>query len=286
MLTRLCGGLAFSVFLSPFAPSPAALGQETPEYEVYAIEYGVLPDRQLSAFLPGADPSIRTDMSLMVWLLRGPDGHNILVDAGYRPDFSNTLTPSIEEYLRPDLALEKLGVSPGEISDIILTHIHWDHADGLPLFPNAHVWLQKAELEFHKARAIESSGDSTDIEPRFLRDLVELNVKGRVTLLDGDALEVFEGIRVYTGPKHTFASQYVGVNTAGGTVVVASDCAWFYANFELGLANSLTLDPEADLKAFERMKRIAARPDWILPGHDPGVFEKFPNPVEGVARIR
>lgn len=188
--------------------------------------------------------------------------------------------------MRPDLALAKLGVSPEEISDIILTHVHWDHADGLPLFPNAQVWIQRAELEFHEATARETHGDSLAIEPRFLRELVELNAAGHVNLVDGDNREIFEGIRVYTGPKHTFASQYVGVNTSGGTVVIASDCAWFYANIELGLANSLTLDPDADLEAFERMKRIASKPDWILPGHDSRVFERFSNPIEGVARIR
>lgn len=285
-MTRSWGGLAIALVFPTFLPSIAVHGQETSEYEVYAIEYGVLPDRQLSQFLPGADPSLRVDMSLMVWLIRGSGGHNILVDAGYRPDFSNALTASIEGYIRPDLALAKLGVSPEEISDIILTHVHWDHADGLPLFPNAQVWIQRAELEFHEATAREAHGDSLEIEPRFLRDLVELNAAGHVNLVDGDDREIFEGIRVYTGPKHTFASQYVGVNTSGGTVVIASDCAWFYANIELGLANSLTLDPDADLEAFERMKRIASRPDWILPGHDSRVFERFSSPIEGVARIR
>lgn len=286
MLTRLRRDLSILLFFSSFLSVPPALGQEAPEYEVYAIEYGVLPGQQLSEYLPGADPSIRVDMSMMVWLIRGSDGHNILVDTGYRPDFSNALATRIEGFLRPDLALAKLGVAPEEISDIILTHVHWDHADGLPLFPNAQIWIQKAELEFHENRARESSGDSIDIEPRFLRELVELNQEGRVNLVAGDDREIFTGIRVYTGPKHTFGSQYVGVNTSGGTVVVASDCAWFYANLELGLANSLTLDPEADLAAFERMKQIASKPDWILPGHDPAVFEKFPTPGNGVALIR
>ena len=286
MLTRLRRDLAILLSFSSFLSVPPALGQEAPGYEVYAIEYGELPGQQLSEYLPGADTSIRVDMSMMVWLIRGPDGHNILVDAGYRPDFSNALAARVEGYLRPDLALAKLGVAPEEISDIILTHVHWDHADGLPLFPNAQVWIQEAELEFHEARAMEISGDSIDIEPRFLRELVELNREGRVNLVAGDDQEIYSGIRVYTGPKHTFGSQYVGVSTSGGTVVVASDCAWFFANLELGLANSLTLDPEADLEAFERMKQIASRPDWILPGHDPAVFEKFPTPGDGAALIR
>lgn len=80
-MTKSWGGLAIALVFPTFLPSIAVHSQETPEYEVYAIEYGVLPDRQLSQFLPGADPSLRVDMSLMVWLIRGSGGHNILVDA-------------------------------------------------------------------------------------------------------------------------------------------------------------------------------------------------------------
>ncbi len=285
MSTRLSTVLVLALLGSPPLPSPVC-GQESPEYEVYAIEYGWIPDVALSSMLPGADPELRVDMSAMVWLIQGPDGKNILVDTGYRPDVSNATSRSIQDYLRPDEAVTKMGISPEEISDIILTHVHWDHADGLSLFPNAHVWVQKAELEYYATSAWQENGDHAGVLPRTIPEIVQLNTEGRVTLIDGDDRDIFAGIRAYTGPRHTFASQYVGVNTSGGTVIIASDCAWFYANLELGLANRLTFDPEADLMAFQRMKALAPKPEWILPGHDRAVFEKFPNPVEGVARIR
>ena len=69
-------------------------------------------------------------------------------------------------------------------------------------------------------------------------------------------------------------------------MIAASDCIWLYANLELGKANALTFDPEAGVKTFDRMRQLASKPEWILSGHDRTVFEKFPNPVEGVARIQ
>ena len=284
MSKRLNTHLLIALLIGPLVVPSPAIGQATTEYEVYAIEYasgGVAP---MAEVLLGADTSLTVDLTYLVWLIKGPDGRNVLVDAGYRPDIPNHTVP--QDYVRPDQAVAKLGVPPEDVTDIILTHFHRDHADGIPLFPNAHVWVQKAELEYYATEAWQEGGNAAGVEPRNVPELVKLNTEGRVTLVEGDDQEIFEGIRVYTGPKHTFASQYVGVNTSGGTVVIASDCLWFYANLELKLEKTYTLNPEADFEAFDRMKQLASNPDWILPGHDRTVFDKFPNPFEGVARIR
>lgn len=116
--------------------------------------------------------------------------------------------------------------------------------------------------------------------------LVKLNTDRRVNLVDGDDREIIDGIRVYTGGRHTFASQYVGVRTAGGTIVIASDNMYLYENLEQHAPIAQTFDAESNLKAQDRMKQIAARPDLIVPGHDRAVFIKFPKPGNGVARIQ
>ncbi len=109
-----------------------------------------------------------------------------MVDTGYRPDVSNATSRSAQGYLRPDRAVAKLGISPEEVSDIILTHLHWDHADGLPLFPNAHVWVQKSELEYYATTAWQENGNHDGVLPRNIPELVKLNTEGRVTLVEGD----------------------------------------------------------------------------------------------------
>ncbi len=289
MLKRFGMDLVAVLILFLFsAPAPLS-GQTEPDYKIYAIEYASIPDWDVAEMLLGADSPVIVDGSMMVWLIKGPEERNILVDTGCRPGHSNlaNLDPEARRrYIRPDEAVAKIGIEPENITDIIITHLHWDHADGVRLFPNAHIWIQKAELEYYATSAWQEGGDHRGIDPRNVTELVELNTAGRVTLVDGDDQEIFPGIRVYTGARHSYASQYVGIKTPDGTLILASDNVWFYANLKKNLANSLTFDPGAQLKAQDRMRKLASKPDWILPGHDGAVFEKFPNPVKGVARIR
>ena len=99
-------------------------------------------------------------------------------------------------------------------------------------------------------------------------------------------VKLLPGITAYTGGKHTFASQYVGVRTAKGTVVVASDNCYLYENLDKHRPIAQTLDARSNLAAQDRMKRLASKPQWIVPGHDPGVFKRFPGVGVGVVAIR
>ena len=113
----------------------------------------------------------------------------------------------------------------------------------------------------------------------------DLKAAGRVQLVDGDAKEILPGITAYTGGKHTFASQYVGVRTSSGVVVLASDNAYLYENLEKRLPIAQTLDADANVKAQERMMTIAATPSLVIPGHDPAVFERFQTVTPNVVKI-
>jgi glyoxylase-like metal-dependent hydrolase (beta-lactamase superfamily II) len=92
-------------------------------------------------------------------------------------------------------------------------------------------------------------------------------------------------VTVYTGGKHTFASQYVGVNTKSGRMVVASDNVYLYENLDKHVPITATLDAKSNLAAQDRMKQLATHPRFIIPGHDPDVFVRFPKPGNGVARL-
>ena len=286
MSKTLLSNLVSLLFLWPLFASTSASGQSVPDYEIYAIEYGRISGADVTDLLLGAGSPVTVDLSLMVWLIKDPHGGVILVDTGCLPDNPRLNADYRKEYVRPDQALARLGISPEDITDIIITHLHWDHSNGISLFPNAHVWLQREELEYYATTAWQKGGDHRGVDARDVLEMVELNTQGRLTLIDGDDQELFDGIRVYTGGRHTFASQYVGVNTPDGTVILASDSMWFYANLVLNVTNSLTFDPEADRIAQARMKDLAGNPEWIIPGHDGAIFERFPNPVEGVAQIR
>jgi len=260
-----------------------ARGTEPAEYEVYAIEYAGLKDLPVNALVADAEPARKVDIAFMIWLIRG-HGHTILVDAGfYRERFLESWHPV--GYVKPSLALARLGIKPEDVTDIIITHLHWDHADGVDLFPNAHVWIQKDELR-HYASEAQSKPSNGGVFAEDVVPLVALEQHGKVTLVDGDDQAILPGITAYTGGKHTFQSQFVGVQTSAGMVILASDNVYLYENIDRHRPIAATLDAESNLRAQDRMKQLAGDPKRIIPGHDVLVMSRFEQPIPGVARIR
>jgi glyoxylase-like metal-dependent hydrolase (beta-lactamase superfamily II) len=257
---------------------------EPPAYEVYAVRYAKLLDFAVADLVQGADRGRKLDLAMMVWVLKGPDSRTVLVDTGfYRPQFVKG--EQVADYTRPDKALERLGIKPDEVTDVVVTHMHWDHADGADLFPKARVWIQKEEFNYYTSKVRRPSGDDTGPASDHCQAMVKLNSQRRVHLVDGDAREIIPGVTVYTGGRHTFASQYVGVNTKAGTVVIASDNLYLYENLDKHVPIAQTFDAKSNLAAQDRMKRIATNTRLIIPGHDPEVFVRFPKPGHGVARL-
>jgi glyoxylase-like metal-dependent hydrolase (beta-lactamase superfamily II) len=276
--------LIFSALLLLALPASAQT-QPHPTYEVYALSYGVYPNFPVSGLLSGADKSRRVDLQMMIWLLKGSNGKNILVDTGCYHE-NVVKGKGIQNLIKPSDAIAKLGVAATDITDVIISHMHWDHADGMDLFPNAKIWIQKDEYGYYTGAAWRTGGKHGGIEPDDVLTLVKLNMAGHVNLVDGDNVEIIDGIKAYTGGRHTYASQYVGVRTSAGTVVIASDNMYLYENLEKHAPIAQTFDFESNLKAQDRMTQIASRPDLIVPGHDPAVFVKFTKPGNGVAKIQ
>ena len=272
-LAAACGG---------HSSSSTAVTPATPTYDVYAVRYASIPFR-VSGLIAGADTSRRIDIAMMVWLLEGSNGRKVLVDAGFhRSDLVARWKP--KDFSTPAAAVERAGVKPEDVTDVVISHIHWDHLDGVDLFPNARVWIQRDEFTHH----LDSTGAVKDraIDAADAKILAELARRGRVMLVDGDSQEIIPGITTYTGGKHTFASQFAAVKTSAGTVVIASDNMYLYENLARHVAIAQTLDAASNLRAQERMVTLASDPRLIVPGHDPDVFTRFPSPGDGIARIR
>jgi len=288
--------LSFLTYASALACSSllSLLGSEVssqtvPTFEVYAVSYGRAQESiPLSSVAVGANPDRTLQINCMFWFLKGSNGRNILVDTGFLRDSPHFLTYplTIVDYVRPDSALASLGIQAEDVTDIILTHLHWDHADGISLFPTARVWVQRAEFEYYTGDAWQREEEPAGVDARDIIQLVGVNAQGRMRFIEGDGQKIYEGITAYTGPKHTYSSQYLGIETGGETVVLASDNLVAYEAYGLPFPPSLSLDPAADLLAHHRMRTIASSPDLIIPGHDTAVFHRFPSSSEWVARIR
>jgi glyoxylase-like metal-dependent hydrolase (beta-lactamase superfamily II) len=260
----------------------ATLSAQSPRYEVYAISYAVIPNFPVAELVEGADKQRKIDIQMMIWLIRG-NGRSILVDSGfYRPQFFRSW--KVREFLRPDEAVALAGVRPNEVTDVILSHAHWDHAGGADLFPKATVWIQKDEYAYYTGPAWQPGGKHGGIDRDDLAALDRINAANRLRLVDGDR-EILPGIRVYTGGRHTYASQYVSVETRSGTIVLASDNLYLYENLEKHLPIAQTFDRESNLAAQAKMKALAGDPRRIVPGHDPAVMTRFPKVVDRVVRI-
>jgi glyoxylase-like metal-dependent hydrolase (beta-lactamase superfamily II) len=255
-----------------------------PTYEVYAVRFADV-SYSVASLVAGAERGRSIDIAFTIWVARDPaSAHVVLVDAGfYRDKFLQQWHPN--NFVKPSEALTRgLGIQPDAVTDIIVSHSHWDHADGVDLFPRAKVWIQKEEYEYYvgdNGEVLHRGGVDAEDAKMF----AALKAAGRVELVEGDDREILPGIRVYTGGKHTFASQFAGVSTRAGTVVLASDNAYLYENLEKHLAIGQTLDAASNLAAQERMLKLAAAPRLVIPGHDPSVFERFPVAKPGVVRI-
>lgn len=265
------------------ATSALAQTDKKPQYEIYAVRYAVIPDFPVIALVKGADPSRKLDIAMTVWLVKG-NGRNILVDSGfYRDKFFKDW--KVKDFVKPSEAVALLGVKPEEITDVVISHMHWDHADGLDLFPKAKIWIQKDEYAYYTGEAWQHPRTHGGIDPDDVLALVKANMEGHVGMVDGDNQEIIPGVTCYTGGKHTYQSQYVGVSSKAGTVVLASDNMYLYENLDKHVPIAATLDADSNLRAQDRMKQLAGDPKRIIPGHDPAVFDRFPKVNERAVRI-
>jgi glyoxylase-like metal-dependent hydrolase (beta-lactamase superfamily II) len=263
--------------------------QVPPSYEIYALKYFGLRSVPLSDLALSAPVKDTMNMYFMYWLIRGINGKNILVDAGFRNDLDIFKQLNSSFYIRPDSVLFELNIKADEITDIILSHPHWDHIDGVSLFPKAHIWIQKEDYNYFVGEAWQKDGRHQGFYKRDVDSLVSLNIAGKLTLVDGDDREIIPGIKVYTGSRHTFNSQYVLVQTGGDKVILASDNIWIYYNLDHLKSSPYpngTFDTTAYVRTMQRMKTQASDLKYIIPGHDPAVFSKFPLIKPDIVKIR
>jgi glyoxylase-like metal-dependent hydrolase (beta-lactamase superfamily II) len=252
-------------------------------WEVHAIRYAERGGRtRADSFVFDDDHAAPHPIDYFMWLLRrGPEGAReaILVDAGYDDaEGARRARPVLRE---PHAALAPFGLAPEDVTTLICTHLHYDHAGGLHLFPNARIHLQAAEMAYATGPCMCHATLRMPFTADHVCEAVRRLYAGQVVFHDGDG-EVAEGVTVHRIGGHSRGLQAVRVRTEAGWLCLASDAAHFYENLLAEKPFPIVVDVEDMLRGFATLRRLASSPGLIVPGHDPLVRRLFP-PAEGAA---
>ncbi len=243
-------------------------------WEVYALKYSERNDRtRADSFIFEENINQQHDMDYFIWLLRCND-ELILVDTGYDArDAVPRQRPTLRE---PADALRQFGVRPEDITDLVITHLHYDHAGGLPQFPNATIHIQAAEVAYATGPCMCHDALRMPYTASHLCDLIQRIYSGRVVFYEGDA-QIADGVIAYQIGGHSRGLQALGVQTESGTLCLASDASHYYENVFLRKPFPIVVDAQNMLDGFNRLEEIATDRSLIIPGHDPLVTSYFPN---------
>jgi glyoxylase-like metal-dependent hydrolase (beta-lactamase superfamily II) len=262
---------------------PVVFSAQSNTYDIYAIKFGERNHYvKMKDVAVGDISNDSTKVFFMYWLLKGTNGKTILVDAGFTQDAG--INPKFITFTAPYKLLSATGTKPEEVTDIIITHPHWDHVGGIDLYPNAMVWMQ--EEDYSNFISEKKDPESSGFNIKDIKKVRDRKARGGLTLIKGDDKAILPGIKVFTGSKHTAGAQFVLLNNGIQDVIIASDNSWFYYNLLNLLPVPITLDQEAYTRNLARMRQYVKDPDLIIPGHDPLVFTKFKTVAADVVQIK
>ncbi len=242
-------------------------------YEIYAIRYGH-HDRKASENFLGGDPHDDRSMPLdyFVWAIVGKQ-RTFVLDTGFDAEMARKRQRHL---LRsPGEGLQAIGIDPRSVQDVIISHMHYDHAGNHDLFPNARYHVQDREMTYCTGRYMGHPPLRMAFEEGDVIAMVRKLFAGRMQFHDGDD-EIAPGLSVHAMPGHTMGLQAARVWTRRGWVVLASDAAHFYANIEQGRPFPVVYNVGDMLESHRRLYRLADSPDHVVPGHDPLVLRRYP----------
>ncbi|HYC44525.1 MAG TPA: N-acyl homoserine lactonase family protein [Burkholderiales bacterium] len=253
-----------------------------PVYEVFAIRYARRDARRHEHFVGGDPHDAPMNMDYFVWLIRNAD-RTIVIDTGFTAEVA---AKRKREYIRtPKAGLALMGVKADEVREVVITHMHYDHVGTFFDFPAATFHIQDEEMAFATGRLMRHPRFSHSIEVEDVVGLVRVLFKGRLAFHKGDD-ELAPGVTLHHIGGHTPGLQSVRVHTQRGWVVLASDATHYYEHFEQGRCFTTVVDIGATLEGYDKLRRLAASPEHVIPGHDPLVMARYPavnKELEGIA---
>lgn len=252
-------------------------------FELYAIRYAERAMLTYGQTAIGGDPhEDHTPLDYFVWVAKRSD-RVFLIDTGMGAE---TAKRRGESHLRaPADAIRLLGLAPETVEDIILTHLHYDHAGMLHLYPKGRFHVQDAEIAYATGRCMCSPLLRRGYEIEDVLHLVRCVYCDRVSF-HGDTSEITSGITLHRASGHTAGLQAVRVWTKRGWVVLASDAAHLYFNMQKKAVFPSVYRVDEMMESFALLHRLGeGNWDRVIPGHDPKVMLRYPAPsaeLEGI----
>jgi len=250
-------------------------------HEVFALRYATMHGRRASelyvAYRAYGIEDRLLDMACYFWVIR-TGSQVMLVDCGWNRD--RGLSGGRYSRLRieerdPVELLARLDVDPSAVDHIVVSHMHIDHIGNLDLFPRATMSVARDEFDcwtgpYARHPAIAHSTAAQDV-----RVLQQLADAGRVQFVDGPE-ELFPGITVTPVGGHSPGQLIIDVETAAGTVVLASDAVHYHEEIEHNRPFYVYTDILAMFRAYDLLRERASRPNtWFVTGHDPLEMQRF-----------
>ncbi|MBR0642016.1 N-acyl homoserine lactonase family protein [Plastoroseomonas hellenica] len=253
-------------------------------YEIYAVRYAHHERRRSDNFLGGDPHDGPMPMDYFVWAIRG-EGRTYILDTGFDEAMA---AKRGRRMLRPVAeGLKAIGIEPDSVQDVILSHMHYDHAGNHTLFPRARYHVQDSEMRYCTGRCMCHPHLRLPFEAEDVTAMVHRVFEGRVQFHDG-ASELAPGLSLHLVGGHSRGLQFARIRTRRGWVVLASDASHYYENMEQGRPFPIAYDVGDTLEGYEAMRRLADTPAHIVPGHDPLVLQRYPAAIpglDGVARL-
>lgn len=242
-------------------------------YEAYAVRMASTHRTAKSNFLWSHDIH-DGDMPLdyFIWVLKS-DRHVVVVDTVFGVESGRQRGRTLD--VTPEEAVQALGIQPEAVDDLIITHLHYDHAGGLTCFPQAPIHIQETEVQYATGRHMCHPALNHFFEVEDVVQLVREVYGGRVRFHHGVG-QLTDGLSIHRVGGHTDGLQVVRVNTQRGWVVLASDALHYYQNFNDRNPFPAIFNVGDMLDGYDLLTTLAESEDHIVPGHDPLVLKKYP----------
>jgi len=234
--------------------------------------FGIIPKPLWEKTNP-ADQLNRVKLSTRNLLLISDD-KKIIIDTGMgnKWDEKSRNIYEIDPKLDLELALEQNGIKSEEITDVLLTHLHFDHTGGstkleneklVPTFTNAKYYVQKKNFE-------RATNPSERDKGSYIKENFEPLVKeGVLNLIDGE-IDFDDNISFKIINGHTFAQQMIKISDSDNTVLYVGDLLPFVSQIKLPYIMGYDLQPLITLEEKKKYLKLAADENWNLYfGHDP-----------------